>query len=479
MFQREGLTRRAARDDDVAARDDDVAASDDDVAARYERARADLQTQLAGSQDPVRLGKRTSNLFRPRERAERRLDVGAFAGVLEVDADSGTCDVLGMTTYEDLVAATLPHGVMPLVVPQLKTITIGGAVAGLGIESTSFRNGMPHESVLEMEILTGAGEVVVARPDNEHADLFWAFPNSYGTLGYALRLRIEVEPVQPYVSLRHLPYTSAEDCIADLERLCRDRELDGERVDFLDGTAFGPDELYLTVGTFSETAPYTSDYTGRRIYYRSIRERSRDYLTVHDYLWRWDTDWFWCSRAFGAQHPVVRRLWPKRWLRSDVYWRIIALEHRFGVKRGLDRLLRRPRVEQIVQDVEVPVDRSAAFLRYLFRDVGLSPVWLCPLQQRVEAPWDLYPLEPDTLYVNYGFWGGVPIGPGEAEGDRDRRVEQAVTGHGGRKSLYSTAYYPFDEFWELYGGRRYWEVKGRYDPDARLLDLYEKCVRRR
>ena len=68
----------------------------------------------------------------------------------------------GMTTYEDLADATLPHGLMPLVVPQLKTITLGGAVTGLGIESTSLRNGLPHESVLAMEILTGDGRVVTA-----------------------------------------------------------------------------------------------------------------------------------------------------------------------------------------------------------------------------------------------------------------------------------------------------------------------------
>ena len=69
-----------------------------------------------------------------------------------------------MCTYEDLVAATLPYGLSPLVVPQLKTITLGGAVTGLGIESTSFRNGLPHESVLEMDILTGTGEVLTASP---------------------------------------------------------------------------------------------------------------------------------------------------------------------------------------------------------------------------------------------------------------------------------------------------------------------------
>ena len=46
-----------------------------------------------------------------------------------------------------------------------------------------------------------------------------------------------------------------------------------------------------------------SDYTFEHIYYRSIRSASTDYLTTRDYLWRWDTDWFWCSKNFGAQHP--------------------------------------------------------------------------------------------------------------------------------------------------------------------------------
>ncbi|HRC85823.1 MAG TPA: acyl carrier protein, partial [Thermoanaerobaculia bacterium] len=50
-----------------------------------------------------------------------------------------------------------------------------------------------------------------------------------------------------------------------------------------------------------------------------------------DYLWRWDTDWFWCSRAFGAQNPKVRRWWPKRLLRSSFYWKLIAYDHRWNI----------------------------------------------------------------------------------------------------------------------------------------------------
>ena len=107
---------------------------------------------------------------------------------------------------------------MPLVVPQLKTITLGGAVSGLGIESTSLRNGMPHESVLAMEILTGDGRVVTATADGEHADLFAGFPNSYGTLGYALSLTIELEPVHPFVHLRHFPFADPGACMAPSPR---------------------------------------------------------------------------------------------------------------------------------------------------------------------------------------------------------------------------------------------------------------------
>ena len=42
-----------------------------------------------------------------------------------------------------------------------------------------------------MDVLTGAGDIVTATPTGEHADLYFGFPNSYGTLGYATRLRVD------------------------------------------------------------------------------------------------------------------------------------------------------------------------------------------------------------------------------------------------------------------------------------------------
>jgi FAD/FMN-containing dehydrogenase len=365
------------------------------------------------------------------------------------------------------------------VVPQLKTITLGGAVTGLGIESTSFRNGLPHESVLELDILTGAGEVVTASPQ-EHADLYRAFPNSYGTLGYAVRLRIELETVQPFVALRHVRFHALADLVAAMERIIRTGSLEGERVDYLDGVVFGADESYLCVGTQTAAPGPVSDYTRQQVYYRSIQHDAgvtHDRLTIGDYLWRWDTDWFWCSQAFGAQHPLIRRIWPRRLRRSSSYWKLMRVEQRFHVGDRIERLKGRPPRERVIQDIEVPIGRTEQFLDWFLRNVPIQPVWLCPLRLRDDEQWPLYPIRPGETYVNVGFWSTVPIGA--TEGEMNRRVERTVTELDGHKSLYSDAYYGRQEFDELYGGGVYRAVKQRYDPDSRLLDLYAKAVQRR
>jgi FAD/FMN-containing dehydrogenase len=427
---------------------------------------------------PVRLAKRTSNLFRSRVRNDAPgLDTSGLTGVISVDPGTGTADVAGMCTYEDLVAATLPYGLSPLVVPQLKTITLGGAVTGLGIESASFRNGMPHESVLELDILTGTGDVLTASPEH-HADLYRAFPNSYGTLGYAVRLRIALETVQPFVALRHVGYHSVADLVDAMDRIVETGALDGIRVDYLDGVVFSGDECYLCLGTQTSAPGPVSDYTGQDIYYRSIqhdRGTKQDRLTIADYLWRWDTDWFWCSRAFGAQNPRLRRWWPRRYRRSSIYWRLLAYDQRFDIADHLQKLRGRPPRERVVQDVEVPIERCTEFVEWFLSEVPIEPIWLCPV--RLRDRWPLYPMPPDRTYVNLGFWSSVPAGA--IEGATNRLIERKVRALDGHKSLYSDAYYSQDEFNELYGGEDYQAVKQTYDPDSRFLDLYAKAVQRR
>ena len=437
---------------------------------------------------PVRLAKPTSNLFRFRAPARpdgtgseriRQLDVSAFSRVIHVDPAARTAVVGGMTSYEDLCEATLPHKLMPIVVPQLKTITLGGAVTGLGIEPTSLRNGLPHESVIEMQILTGDGRVVTASSVGEHSELYYGFPNSYGTLGYTLALTIKLEPVKPYVHLRHFAFNDPKSCMDAIAQIAGTNSYAGHKADFLDGTAFSTKELYLTVGAFSDKAPWLSDYTGQQIYYQSVKTSREDFLTIKDYLWRWDTDWFWCSRPFGVQNKAIRRLWPRKYRRSDVYRKLVAIDREYGLTAVFNEKRGWPQREMIIQDVEIPVGRGEAFLEFFEQQVRMSPAWLCPLRLRADHAWTLYPLRPEEVYVNCGFWGTVPLPTGEHDGYYNRMVEEEVSALGGHKSLYSTSFYSEEEFRRRYNGVAYDKLKAEYDGGGRLLALYDKCVRGR
>jgi len=439
----------------------------------YAERRDQLVRQVqSGRGSELALDKQTSNLFRDRAVApRRRLDVSALRHVLEIDTRNRWVDVEAMTPYEMLAAATLERGFMPCVVPQLKSITIGGAAAGVGIESSSFRYGLVHETLLELEVLLGDGSVVVATPDNEHRELFFGFPNSYGTLGYALRVKTRMVPVKRYVALSHLRHSGGAAYFRQLAELCHAPD-----VDFIDGSVFAPDELYITVGRFVDDAPYASDYTFERIYYRSIREREADYLSAEAYLWRWDTDWFWCSKNIGAQNPILRRLLGRERLNSKFYTQVMRMNSRWRLTRALDRLSRRSR-ESVIQDVDVPIEHAPEFLEFFHREIGILPIWVCPIRTAAQR-WSLYPMDPSRTFVNFGFWDVVRSREPHPPGHFNRLVERKVQELGGIKSLYSDSYFTREEFWASYNGDAYRALKQRYDPRGVFKDLYDKCVLR-
>jgi FAD/FMN-containing dehydrogenase len=383
----------------------------------------------------------------------------------------GYVDAEGMVTYEDLTRACLARGVMPAVVPQLKTITLGGAVAGVGIESSSHRYGLVHDTMRELDVLLSDGRLAMCTPHNEHADLFHGFPNSYGTLGYALRVRASTVPVKPYVHLQHLGFTAAGAFFGRLETVLKAGE-----ADFVDGVVFSPQKMFITLGRFSESAPYTSDYTYENIYYRSIAEKREDYLTVHDYIWRWDTDWFWCSKNVFAQNPFIRRIYGKKRLGSRTYTKIMRWNSRVGVTKKLERVLGL-HSESVIQDVDVPLARAAEFLDFYAREIALWPVWTCPIGFANESRFALYPTRRDW-YVNFGFWDVKRTREAHPPGHFNRLIERKVVELGGIKSLYSDSFFPREEFARLYGGEAYAALKARYDPQGAFPDLYAKCVLR-
>ena len=173
----------------------------------YEQRKAAVIEACAKTDGRFRVRKgSSSNLFRygPRQqRGASTISLADFNHVLSLDANAATVETEGLVTYEKLVAETLAHGFLPTVSPELKHITVAGAIVGIGIESTCFRYGFVHDGLLEADVLLSDGRVVTCSADNEYADLFHGLPNSYGTLGYILRARLRLIPAQPFVRIEN------------------------------------------------------------------------------------------------------------------------------------------------------------------------------------------------------------------------------------------------------------------------------------
>ena len=457
----------------------------------YERKKEQLSRsvrQAASEKGPsgFSLRKKSSNLFRqlPSPSSGVQISKKDFNKVLLIDPSKGIAEVEGMATYEDIVAETLKFSCLPTVVPELKTITLGGAVSGCGIESSSFRHGLVHEGMLEFDLLLADGRVITCSPENQYKDIFFGIPNSYGTFGYILKAKIALQPAKKFVRLQHINFGDPSSFFREIERMCHiEREKGGAA--FIEGVVFHPESCYITIGSFVDEAPFLSDYKYMQIYYQSIRKKQEDFLTAADYIWRWDPDWFWCSKVFYMQNPLVRFLLGKWMLRSSVYTKIMhkANKSSFFKKysKWMEKIVHGKELESVIQDVLIPIEQTGPFFEFYQKEVGIFPLWICPYRSKTPSTrYDFCPVDSDRLYMDFGFWDAVPIKQapgqlaGQLTGQLNREIERQVQQSQGFKSLYSRSYYTPEEFWQIYNRRTYDQLKQIYDPNSLLCDLYTK-----
>jgi FAD/FMN-containing dehydrogenase len=438
-----------------------------DFAAKKRWLAAELQRDPSGP----RLNKSTvSNLFRYRSAAARRrtgVSLAGFDRVIEVDGERSILDVEGLATFETIVNATLAHGLLPLVSPELKHITIGGATVGIGIESSCFRHGFVHDGLVEAEVLLPDGRTVLARPDNEHADLFRALPNSYGTLGYILRAKLRLMPASPWVHLHTARFSDLEQFLEGMRAATQDPS-----VDFTEGLFYAGGPFYLTNTRFAGQVPRVDDIVRSHIFYKLIQQRPDVYLTARDYIFRYDPEWFW-NLPETWPYRLFRRYAPLTLRNSGFYtrytsWKRMLLQHLpWSAGDG---------VEPLIQDWEVPWERAQELIEFAMRatDLGGKPWVVTPIRTRATPT--LYPIEANRLYLNLGCYCQVKKEPGKADYWYTRILDDKCFALGGIKMLYSSTLLAPEQFWARYNGEAYWALKQRYDPGRRFKDLYAKCA---
>ena len=226
------------------------------------------QLRLRDSNEPLILMKKAVSHQVPkadgRKDLYQKLDVSDLDEIIDIDVEKRICTAEPGATFEKVVESTLAYGLVPLVVPELRTITIGGAVSGGSIESMSYRFGGFHDSCLEYEVLTAKGDIIVCSPEGDESLLFNMMHWSFGTLGIITLIKFRLIPAKPYVKVTYEKYRSLEEYNRAIwsHYLSRD-------IDFMDGIIHSPEEYVLSCGNFTDDAPYTHRYDWMRIYYLS------------------------------------------------------------------------------------------------------------------------------------------------------------------------------------------------------------------
>ena len=111
---------------------------------------------------------------------------------VDVDVESRIVSVQGGALLGDVDRATDPHG---LVVPAglVGHTGVAGLTLGGGTGWLSRPMGLTCDSVLRMEVVTAAGEVVSAS-STENADLFWALRGGGGNFGIVTKFVFQARP---------------------------------------------------------------------------------------------------------------------------------------------------------------------------------------------------------------------------------------------------------------------------------------------
>lgn len=132
----------------------------------------------------------------------------------------------------------------------------------------------------------------------------------------------------------------------------------------------------------------------------------------------------------------------------------------------------------VLQDLVLPPAGVEKFIEYVDREMGIWPLWLCPLRgvERGEER-SFHPYAGDEAWaVNVGVWG-----PGPREWRAFERVNRGLEGElarlGGMKWLYAQVFCSEEEFWGRYDRARYEALREKWGA-ASLPSVWEKVRRK-
>ena len=151
--------------------------------------------------------------------------------ILDVDREKATVNVEGGVVWRDLTHHLKRFGLVPPVLTNNLGVTVGGTLSIAGIGVASFRYGTQGDNVIELDVVTGAGELVTCGPDRE-PDLFWSVIAGLGQVGIITRARLALRRAKPMTRTYYLLYDDLRVFMEDARK-----SMDSGKWDYLESWA--------------------------------------------------------------------------------------------------------------------------------------------------------------------------------------------------------------------------------------------------
>ena len=149
------------------------------------------------------------------------LDTAAMQTIHAIDAEglTATCDA--GVVWRDLVVRAAEEDLVPPVLTNNLGVTIGGTLSMAGLGVASFRYGTQADNALELQVVTGAGEIVTCSRQ-ENRELFDMVRCGLGQLGVITRATIRLRRCKPRVRMYTLVYDDLRAFMDDAAKLMAD-----------------------------------------------------------------------------------------------------------------------------------------------------------------------------------------------------------------------------------------------------------------
>jgi Delta24-sterol reductase len=395
------------------------------------------------------------------------VDISKLTYCLELDIENKFIVIEPLITMEDLANKTLAVSLIPPVITEFKHMTVGGAIQGLGGESSSFRFGFIDDNVIEYEVILGNGEIIYV--DRQiHSDLFSALPGSFGSLAIITKIKLRLVHATKYVKVNYIRVNSIEEVHNQFQNSLREN-ID---TDFIECVALSANDYRIGIANKYDNIRLTDWFLHRQslkhsfspwYYYHlvelSSKFKSYEYLQYKDYLFRWDRGAFWFGLFF--KHNLFNR---------------IVFGSRLTCKNLYKHMYKLPLKERdhnfMTQDILIPLKEMQVFFQYLNKNIKVFPLWLIPIKASEEIK--LFSIENyiDEAYVDFGIWG--PIKDPHNFIEINRKLEEFTVQCQGRKWLWGQSFFTFDEFWNIYNKKRYDDLREKYHAENRFVNIYFK-----